>query len=84
MFHVLVTETEMLVARHMKLIYTNNRLHFQFFLKSLSASENTVEHLQKIYEDVPKMVLRLLDCSNTPTNFVQKSVNPVSERGMYN
>ena len=64
--HVISSETGMPVARLMKLVDTPDGLKVQVRWKGLSISEDTLEPLKRIYEDVPNMLERLLKRKNTP------------------
>ena len=58
--HVLSSETGMEVARLMSLEKNRNGLMIHVRWKGMPKEEDTLEPLEKVYEDVPKMVERLL------------------------
>lgn len=66
MSHVLSSETGMQVARLMRLVESPNGIQVQVRWSGLSPEEDTLEDIGRVYEDVPKMLLRLLDRKNTP------------------
>lgn len=71
--HVLSSETGMPVARLMRLVETPNGLMVFVRWKELSDTEDILEPLLQVYEDVPQMVLRLLQRKNTPRHLAEKA-----------
>lgn len=64
MSHVISSETDMPVARLMKLVETESGLQVQVRWKGLTNADDTLEPLCHVYKDVPKMLLRLLNRKN--------------------
>lgn len=54
LFHVLSSETGLLVSRSLKLIEQHGKLFVVVRWKSLSSEENNIEPLKRIYDDVPQ------------------------------
>lgn len=74
MSHVLSSETGMPVARLMRLEETDDRtLKVVVRWKGLPHSEDTLEPLHRVYEDVPRMLLRLLQRKSTPQRLAEKA-----------
>ena len=73
MSHVLSSETGMPVARLMRLVDTEEGLKVLVRWKGLSNNDDTLEPVTKIYEDVPQMLLRLLQRKNMPEDVVRKA-----------
>ena len=73
MSHVLSSERGMPVARLIKLVNTSEGLKVLVRWKGLPHSEDTLQPLGQLYEDVPQMVLRLLQRKNTPPNLAEKA-----------
>lgn len=71
--HVLSSETGMPVARLMQLVDSPDGLKVQVRWKGLPNSEDTMEPLERVYEDVPQMLLRLLGRKNTPLGLANKA-----------
>lgn len=64
--HVIFSETGMPVARLMNLEKTGDGLMVHIRWKGLSKNEDTLEPIERVYEDVPLMLTRLLARKNTP------------------
>ena len=64
--HVLASETGMPVARLLELVEKEGQLFVRVRWKGLQTSEDTLEPIEKVFEDVPKMFVRLLDRKTTP------------------
>ena len=60
--HVLQSETGMPVARLMSLLDTADGIQVHIRRKGISADEDTLEPLARVYEKVPQMLERLLFC----------------------
>lgn len=73
MSHVISSETGIPVQRFMCLVETDNELIFQVRWRGLPESEDTIEQLQKIEEDVPELLLKLFCCKNAPEDLVTKT-----------
>lgn len=73
MSHVLSSETGMVVSRLMRLEEHDDELYAVVRWKGLPHSEDTVEPIEKIYQDVPKMLERLLNRQNTPSDLADKA-----------
>jgi transposase InsO family protein len=71
--HVLSSETGMPVARLMRLYEDEDGLKVVVRWKGLSHSEDTSEPLRHVYEDVPDMLIRLLQRKNTPQDLAAKA-----------
>lgn len=63
--HVLASETGMPVSRLLQLVEDNGSLFVSVRWKGLSSTEDTVEPLQRVYEDVPQLLLKLLRRKST-------------------
>jgi len=73
MSHVLSSETGMPVARLMHPVEEQDGIKVLVRWKGLPNSEDTLEPLQRVYEDVPEMLLRLFQRKNIPVGLVEKS-----------
>ena len=71
--HVLSSETGMPVARLLRLEDTEDGLHVVVRWKGLPDTEDTLEPIERVFEDVPEMVKRLLSRKNTPTELADKA-----------
>ena len=71
--HVLSSETGIPVARLMRLGDTEDGLKVIVRWKGLPNSEDTEESLERVFEDVPQMLLRLLRRKNTPVSLAEKA-----------
>jgi len=78
MSHVLSSETGMPVARLMRLVDEPNGMQVLVRWKGLPISEDSLEPLERMYEDVPQMVLRLLQRKNTPSALADKARRTLS------
>ena len=78
MSHVLSSETWMPVTRLMKLIEEPNGLMVQVCWKGLPASEDTLEPLARVAEDVPQMLERLLSRKNGDPRLIAKARRAIS------
>lgn len=76
--HVLQSETGMVVARLMGLEESPEGLLVQVRWKGLPASEDTYETLERIRQDVPQMLERLLTRKNVPNSLVTKARSDLS------
>lgn len=65
MSHVMHSETGMPVARLMKFVECPDGIKVQVRWKGLSPLEDTLEPLQNVYEDVPRMLHKLMERSST-------------------
>ena len=81
--HVLSSETGMPVQRLMRLVDTPSGLAVVVRWRGLPPSADTTEPLNRIYEDVPQMLLNLLARKSTPRHMVirAKTELGLSERG---
>ena len=66
MSHVLSSETGMPVARLLRLVDQDGNLYVVVRWKGMSESENTMEPLSRIFEDVPAVTRKLLARKSTP------------------
>jgi len=73
MSHVLSSETGMPVARLLKLTDEPDGMKVIVRWKGLPHSEDSAESLEHVYEDVPQMLLRLLQRKNTPAPLAEKA-----------
>lgn len=73
MSHVLSIESGMPVSRLIIFIKVEDEIKVQVRWKCLSAQDDTLEPLNNVFEDVPKMLERLLNCKNTPAHLVRKA-----------
>ena len=73
MSHVLSFETGMPVARLLRLVDEQDGMKVLIRWKGLSKSEAILEPLERVYKDVPAMLLRLLGRKTTPTALADKS-----------
>lgn len=62
--HVLSSETRMPVSRLLKLLDVDGKLFVNVRWKGLGKSEDTMEPLQRVYEDVPELLVILLRRKN--------------------
>ena len=73
MTHVLSSESGMAVSRLMRLAESDDALHVVVRWKGLPHSEDSMEPLGRIYEDVPQMVLRLINRKSTARDLADKA-----------
>lgn len=78
MSHVLSSETGMQVQRLMRLVETDDGLMVLVRWKGLPNSEDTMEPVKKIHEDVPVLLEKLLCRKNTPTNLIAEARRIIS------
>lgn len=71
--HVLSSETGIPVARLMRLVDDPNGMKVLVRWKGLPNSEDSLEPLARVFEDVPQMVTRLLHRKNTPSDLADKA-----------
>lgn len=72
MCRVFMSETSIPAQNLMQLLETGYELLVQVCWRSVSQSEDTVEPLQKIYENVVEVRWKSLYCNNTPADLVAK------------
>lgn len=72
MSHDISSEAGMFVARMMRLEKHLYRLFVLVRWNGLRNSDDTIELLQKIFEDVPQMLERLLFRKNSPQDLIEK------------
>ena len=70
--HVLSSETGMPVTRLLRLVDTEDGLKVIIRWKGLQNSEDTEEPLERVFEDVRQMLLRLLRRKKTPAHLAEK------------
>ena len=73
MSNLLASETGMPVARLMRLKDTDDRLKVLVRWKVLPNSEDSLEPLEQVFEDVPEIVKRLLLRKHTPPELADKA-----------
>lgn len=73
MYHVVSSETGIPVQRLMGLVETDDGLKFQVRWSCLSQSDDTLDHLVRVYEDLPNLFEKLLKRKNTPAEHVNKA-----------
>lgn len=71
--HVLQSETGMQVQRLLRLVDTDHGLRVVIRWRGLTASEDTEEPLQQVFEDVPDLLGKLLARKSTPEALVAKA-----------
>lgn len=72
MQYVLYSEKGMPVRQIMKLAETANSMMVKVRLKGILESEGTLEPLEKVDEDVPQFLVKLLTCEISPVDFFSK------------
>lgn len=84
MSDVISSETGMPVARLMRLLDTATGLKVLIRWKGLPNSEDSAEPLDRVFEDVPQMLVRLLDRKSTPPDLAEKArqIVALSNRGV--
>ncbi len=70
--HVISSETGMAVARRMGIEEEDGKMFVVVRWKGLSKLEDTRELLEQVYEDVPKMLIRLLSRKSTSSDLRAK------------
>lgn len=70
--HVIHSETGMVVHRLMGLEETSSGLFVRIHWKGLSDSEDTLEPVSRVYEDVTELFKKLLQRKSVPTDLVAK------------
>lgn len=78
--HVLSSETGMEVQRLMRLFDSPSGLMVQVRWRGFPPTEDTSEPLQKIFEDVPALVLKFLNRKKNPSNLVARARQELSLR----
>lgn len=73
MSHVITSETGMVVKRLLKLVDTDDGLKVQVRWRGLPDSEDTLEPLLQIYEDVPDLLMKLLRRKNAPSDLDERA-----------
>lgn len=73
--HVLSSERGMVVSRLMALLDSADGMKVQVRWKGLPKFEDSLQSLATIFEDVPQMLVRLLDRKNTPRDLAKKVRN---------
>ena len=68
MSHVLSSETGMTVQKLLRLVRNPEGFHVLVRWKGLPSSDDTLEPLRNVYEDVPAMLKKLLERKTTPTH----------------
>ena len=63
----------MVVQRLLGLVETDDGLKVSIRWKGLPETEDTVEPLQQVYEDVPGLLVKLLNRKNLPTHLADKA-----------
>jgi len=71
--HVISSETGMQVQRLMRLAEGPSGILVVVRWRGLPASEDTMEPLRHIYEDVPQMLLNLFNRKSTPSHMVLRA-----------
>lgn len=79
--HVLSSERGMPNSRLVKLVDSLDDLRVEFRYKSILVSEDTFQPIQGIYQDVPRMLLRLVGRRKLQSSLLIKPEAPLSERG---
>lgn len=72
--HVIKSETGMLVQRFMSLVDTDNGLVVRVCWRGSPKSEDTIEPVARVYEDLPKLFKKLLAGKNAPIDLALKRV----------
>ena len=73
MSHVLQSETGMLVSRLMALEEHSDSLFVRIRWKGLENTEDTLEPIARVHEDVPQLFEKLLNRKSTPANLIAKA-----------
>lgn len=71
--HVLSSETGMPVSRLLRLVDQDGKLLVAVRWKGLGASEDTLEPLKRVYEDVPGLLVKLLRRKSTAAKLRSKA-----------
>lgn len=66
--HVLASETGMPVSRLMKLVDENGTVFVHVRWKGLTPTDDTLEPVARVHEDVPEMLVKLLNRKTTPAD----------------
>lgn len=67
------SETGMPVARLMGLQETPDGIYIQIRWRGLSSKEDTLQPIGRVSEDVPQMLLRLLERKSIPAHLLRKA-----------
>lgn len=78
MSHVVASETGMPVQRLMRLVESDDGLMVQVRWKGLPESEDTLEPIGKVYEDVPQLLLKMLRRKAVSSDLVSKARRTLS------
>lgn len=78
MSHVVASETGMAVQRLMRLVDTQDGMMVQVRWRGVTNSDDTLKPLQKLFEDVPQLLEKLLRRQNTPIFLVAKVLRALS------
>lgn len=73
MSHVLSSETGMPVARLLRLEEVDDEIKVLVRWKGLQPSEDTLEPIANVHEDVPTLFKKLLDRQSTPRSLANKA-----------
>lgn len=82
--HVFSSETGMHVSRLLLLHEENGNLFVVVRWKGLSASDDTLEPPQGVYEDVPKLPLQMLAKASSVIFVTKRTLHSIFDRGVYN
>ena len=73
MSHVVTSETGMVVQRLMRLVEDDGKLKVLVRWRGLPESEDTLEPLRQVYDDVPTLFRKLLERRNTPVHLASQA-----------
>ena len=71
--HILYSETGMPIHQLIDLKKQDNEIMVHFRWKALPTSQDTLEPLKNVYEDVPQMLTRLLNRKTTNSTLVSEA-----------
>lgn len=73
MYHVLKSETGMIVHCLVRLVESSTGGKIQVFRRGIPDLKDTIQRMWQIYKDVPDLLLKLLKRDNTHPALVQKT-----------
>lgn len=76
--HLVSSETAMPVQRLMRLIESEEGLFVLICWRGMPQTEETLEPLNKIHEDVPQLLEKLFCCKNIPDSLVAKALHTLA------
>lgn len=78
MSQVVVSEKGMFVHRVLILVELDDRLDVKVCWRGLSESENTIEHIHQLYQNISQLLTKLLRHKRKPSAFAKQARNELN------